>query len=225
MTTYTGTDQPEEEDGESYQDQSSRQVSFPELGMELIEEGAGGVEGEGDSSPPPPYVVTVPDTSWQNNWLFRKQLQADKTSSVTSTAFPPVSMLVPNPMLLTKTQIGNRDFDLVSELSERSSVASFDVSSLSYSGGSDLDEEMQGEDRRSVVQDQEADQEYTIYDLLPPARRPASSSLTWLSVPQSLTVHQGKIVTLQCSVSGDKPIGRPCLALLGLAMPCYATYI
>ena len=178
--------------------------------MELIEEGAGGVEGEGESSPPP-YVVTVPDSSWQNNWLFRKQLQADKTSSATTTAFPPVSMLVPNPVMLTKTQIGNRDFDLVSELSERSSVASYDLSSLSYSGGSDLDEEMQVEDRRlQVVQDQEADQEYTIYDLLPPARRPASSSLTWLSVPQSLAVHEGKIVTLQCSVAGDKPIGRSC---------------
>ena len=183
--------------------------------MELIDGGAttAGLEGEGESSPPP-YVVTVPDSSWQHNWLFRKQLTADKTSSVTSTAFPPVSMLVPNPLLLTKTQIGNRDFDLVSELSERTSVASYDVSSLSYSGGSDCDEDMQVEERRSVVQEEEADQEYTIYDLLPPARRPASSSLTWLSVPQSLSVHQGKIVSLQCSVSGDKPIGRPCEALL-----------
>ena len=48
---------------------------------------------------------------------------------------PPVSMLVPNP-----AQIGNNDFDLVSELSERFSVASFDVSNISSSD--DNDEEM-----------------------------------------------------------------------------------
>ena len=204
VTTYTGPDHAEDEDDKSQQDQSSRKVSFPELGMELIE-GDGRVGGEDPDCPP--YVVTVPDSSWQHNWLFRKQLQADKTSGLTATAFPPVSMLVPNPVLETKTQIGNRDFDLVSELSERTSVASFDVSSISYSG-SDLDEDMQVEQvevEEGRLEEQE-DQEYTIYSLLPPTRRPLSSSLTWLAVPQNLTVHEGKIVTLQCSVAGEKPI-------------------
>ena len=144
MTTYTGSDNAEEEDDRSYRDKSRRKVSFPELGMELIEgDGRAGVEEEEEEEEnSAPYVVTVPDNSWQHNWLFRKQLQTDKTAGLTATAFPPVSMLVPNPVLETKTQIGNRDFDLVSELSERTSVASLDVSSISYSG-SDLDEDMQ----------------------------------------------------------------------------------
>merc|ERR1719150_103990 len=109
-------------------------------------------------------------------------------------------MLVPNPVLVTKTQIGNKDYDLVSELSERASVVSFDNSSVSQSG-SECDEEMV----ESRQEGEEADQEYTIYDLLPPARLP-QAGLAWLSVPSDVTPHQGKIVTLHCAVQGDKPI-------------------
>ena len=66
----------------------------------------------------------------------------------------------------------------------------------------------EAEERRPTAA-QEADQEYTIYSLLPPARRAASSSLSWLTVPPSnLTVHEGKILTLQCALAGEKPIGR-----------------
>ena len=158
--------------------------------------------GEKEDSTPP-YSITVPDTSWQHNWLFRKQMQANMKSSAT---FPPVSMLVPNPVLVTKTQIGNKDYDLVSELSERASVVSFDNSSVSQSG-SECDEEMVESRQESRQEGEEADQEYTIYDLLPPARLP-QAGLAWLSVPSDVTTHQGKIVTLHCAVQGDKPIGE-----------------
>ena len=123
-----------------------------------------------------------------------------------NTAFPPVSMLVPNPVLVSKAQIGNKDYDLVSELSERISIASSDLSSLSQVG-SEMTEEMETEDSRQ--EREEADQEYTIYDLLPPPRSVISTSgLAWLSVPQDISSHQGKILTLHCAASGDKPIGE-----------------
>ena len=97
---------------------------------------------------------------------------------------------------VTKAQIGNQDFDLVSELSERVSVASWEPGSSSEDG----DEEMA----------EEADQEYTIYEQLP-VRRPQPApapALAWVSRPGSLATHEGKILTLQCTVAGDTPVGN-----------------
>ena len=106
--------------------------------MELIEACRDNInEGENHS-----FVVSVPDTSWQHNWLFRNH-GGSEANSVATKMCPPVSMLVPNPSEVTKAQIGNKDFDLVSELSERFSVASFDVSNVSSS--EDNDEEMLSE--------------------------------------------------------------------------------
>ena len=157
-------------------------------------------------------------------------------------------MLVPNPSSVAKAQIGNRDFDLVSlrrqklpslssfllqvsELSERQSVGSFEISSSSED---DFEEEC----------DDERDQEYTIYSVLPKrhqlevvnkldAKSQSSSSTGGLveglnmrpkkrgevsegkggvaitSVPQSCTVHEGKILNLSCTVVGPKYTGKP----------------
>ena len=186
--------------------------------MELIEAGRDNInEGENHS-----FVVSVPDTSWQHNWLFRNH-GGSEANSVATKMCPPVSMLVPNPSEVTKAQIGNKDFDLVSELSERFSVASFDVSNISSSD--DNDEEMSYDDKVTSEYSenkQEADQEYTIYEQLPVRKSYQSSpennitvnnnniggDLKWISTPQNLTTHEGKIVTFMCQVSGAKPIGK-----------------
>ena len=186
--------------------------------MELIEAGRDNInEGENHS-----FVVSVPDTSWQHNWLFRNHGGCE-ANSVATKMCPPVSMLVPNPSEVTKAQIGNKDFDLVSELSERFSVASFDVSNVSSS--EDNDEEMSYDDKVASEYSenkQEADQEYTIYEQLPVRKSYQSSpennitvnnnniggDLKWISTPQNLTTHEGKIVTFMCQVSGAKPIGK-----------------
>ena len=65
------------------------------------------------------------------------------------------------------------------------------------------------------VSDQEyRDQEYTIYEQLPVRRQGPSVSknaehghLKWIACPHDLTTHEGKIVTLVCSVAGEKPVG------------------
>ena len=186
--------------------------------MELIEAGRDNInEGENHS-----FVVSVPDTSWQHNWLFRNH-GGSEANSVATKMCPPVSMLVPNPSEVTKAQIGNKDFDLVSELSERFSVTSFDVSNVSSSD--DNDEEMSYDDKVASEYSenkQEADQEYTIYEQLPVRKSYQSSpennitvnnnniggDLKWISTPQNLTTHEGKIVTFMCQVSGAKPIGK-----------------
>ena len=119
----------------------------------------------------------------------------------------------------------------VSELSERQSVGSFEISSSSED---DLEE------------DDEQDQEYTIYSVLPnrqlevvsklPAKSKTSSyrppgprgledanvrskgppgmiqsqtgaEVSIKSAPQSCTVHEGKILTLTCIVAGPKYTG------------------
>ena len=105
---------------------------------------------------------------------------------------------------VTKAQIGNQDFDLVSELSERVSVASWEPGSSSEDG----DEEMAEEAGSRGAE--EADQEYTIYEQLP-VRRPQPApapALAWVSRPGSLATHEGKILTLQCTVAGDTPVGN-----------------
>ena len=148
-------------------------------------------------------MVTVPDTSWHHNWLFRQQLNTPRSKCPA-----PVSMLVPNPVSETKAKIGEQDYDQVSELSEQVSVASFAVSVSSCD-----------DDMADIIQAEkhEADQEYTIYEQLPTRRHHSSNSsqernnsgdLRWISCPQDVTTHQGKIITFMCQVSGSKPLGR-----------------
>ena len=205
-------------------------VCFPELGLDLVHDGDG--DGGGDSDGVGcPYVVTIPTTAWQDNWLFRTH---NRSSSSVRQVDHPVSMLVPNPVEAAKAQIGNKDFDVVSELSEHQSVASFE---LSYS---ESEEEVYNDDcagQKKVPDESEKDQEYTIYDLLPIRRCQISSpsatvnpsvttttslknnfvkianhggskgDLVLVDCPQNLTTHEGKIITLMCTVRGSKPLG------------------
>ena len=211
---------------------SSGKVSFPELGLDLVTEG-GGVQ-ECDACP---CLVTVQDISWQDNWLFKNHPISNR-NTVRQTE-QPVSMLVPNPVEAAKAQIGDKDFDLVSELSEQQSVASFELST------SESDEEVHNDDwtgQKKVCDESEKDQEYTIYDLVPIQRCQISSprttvnpsvtttnslqkmssfvklaspshsqttrgDLVLVNCPENLTTHEGKIVTLTCTVRGSKPLG------------------
>ena len=121
----------------------------------------------------------------------------------------------------------------VSELSERQSVGSFEISSSSEDDFEDGD----------GLEDDERDQEYTIYSVLPnrqlevvnkldkksqpsstrpggleglnvrPKKRGEVSEgkggVAITSVPQSCTVHEGKILNLSCTVVGPKYTGKP----------------
>ena len=111
-------------------------MEFPELGMDLFDAGRDMDNINNGNDVNRSFVVSVPDTSCQHNWLFRNPMSSE--ASVASTKMcPPVFMLVPNPAEVTNAQIGNKDFGLVSELSERFSVASFDVSNISSSDDMD----------------------------------------------------------------------------------------
>ena len=216
MTTYSGSDEDDcykspESDADNHKISlnifSRDKIEFPELGMDLAGPGQIGVSED--------LTFTIPasgDTSWQHNWLFRQQ------EAVTSHRMcPPVSMLVPNPVTAAKAQIGNTDFDLVSELSERISVASFDIS---CSSSEDAEEGVMEEVIQKEKVDQEyQDQEYTIYEQLPVRRQAPTvtrnaehGNLKWISCPHDLTTHEGKILTLVCRVAGDRPVGmRQCI--------------
>ena len=104
-------------------------------------------------------------------------------------------MLVPNPSSVAKAQIGNRDFDLVrpadflslesfltfvfqvSELSERQSVGSFEISSSS-------EDDFEEEEEEGIEED-ERDQEYTIYSVLPNRQLEVVNKLAAKSQPSS----------------------------------------
>lgn len=222
MTTYSGSDeddcykcQESDEDNRkiSLNIFSKDKIEFPELGMDLA---GPGLVGDSDSD----LTFTLPapeDTSWQHNWLFRQQENLQE-AAVTHRMCPPVSMLVPNPVTSAKAQIGNRDFDLVSELSERMSVASFDVSCSSSEDAEEPAIEVEKDDQEYQ------DQEYTIYEQLPVRRQGPTvtrnaehANLKWILCPHDLTTHEGKILTLTCQVSGDKSIGmRQCVFLFSL---------
>ena len=219
VTTYSDTDEDNcYKSSESGEDNhkitlnifSRDKIEFPELGMDLV--GPGQIEAVSDD-----LTFTIPasgDTSWQHNWLFRQQ-----TEAVTSHRMcPPVSMLVPNPVTAAKAQIGNTDLDLVSELSERISVASFDISCSSSSEDAEEGVMEDAIEKKKVDQEYQ-DQEYTIYEQLPVRRHGPTvtknaehGNLKWISCPHDLTTHEGKILTLVCRVAGDKPVGmRQCI--------------
>ena len=81
-------------------------------------------------------VYLTDSGEWEDNWLFQKsRLKGNNFDSSYSLFYPEegasICMLVPNPIKGSDSRpsIGNVDIDLVSELSERISVASIDYSS------------------------------------------------------------------------------------------------
>ena len=90
--------------------------------------------------------------SWQDNWVF-KQTTSVLTASMRNT----VAMLGPNATDDFKAQIGNKDFDLVSELTELDEVASSD---------SDVSMNCLYKDLIKDTAEPENDNEYTIYEMV-----------------------------------------------------------
>ena len=107
--------------------------------------------------------------SWQDNWVF-KQTTSVLTASMRNT----VAMLGPNATDDVKAQIGNKDFDLVSELSEVDEVASSD---------SDVSMNCFYKDLNKDAAEPENDNEYTIYEMVP--GRKCSDNLNLLQLEDS----------------------------------------
>ncbi|CAB4065267.1 unnamed protein product [Lepeophtheirus salmonis] len=76
------------------------------------------------------------NNGWEENWLFKKQSHHPSnfvklSALVRLLSDDPISMLVPNPNEDLRPQIGTRDVDEISELSERNSVGSIEFSTSS----------------------------------------------------------------------------------------------
>ncbi|MPC37457.1 hypothetical protein E2C01_030937 [Portunus trituberculatus] len=93
---------------------TSRRVSFPELGRDIIQDSCSDTECCTVS----PSDMVVEADSWEENWLFRRQRLAGGKNS------DPITMLIPNPEAHVTATVGNRDVDELSELSEQRSVCS-----------------------------------------------------------------------------------------------------
>ena len=83
---------------------------------------------------------------WEENWLFRKKQRPpgifNTASSLTMLTADPVAMLVPlpNDEAGSKAQIGEKDIDQVSELSERAASV---TSSIDYSSTSSEENDLE----------------------------------------------------------------------------------
>jgi len=104
-------------------------------------------------------LETVTASNWQDNWLFSQPTPVCRRNSMNA-----VSMLLPNATDDVKTQIGNTDFDLVSELSEE-----IENTICNNSVNNDTDVEMNEhlEYENNVASDYEKSNKYAICDLLP----------------------------------------------------------
>ncbi|XP_071744847.1 uncharacterized protein [Lepeophtheirus salmonis] len=101
-------------------------VPFPELGLDVTN-----VLNDPSSTQAHPK-----NNGWEENWLFKKQSHHPSnfvklSALVRLLSDDPISMLVPNPNEDLRPQIGTRDVDEISELSERNSVGSIEFSTSS----------------------------------------------------------------------------------------------
>ena len=104
------------------------------------------------------FVVKAEDEndSWHDNWLFRHPVLT-QANNVTKS----VAMLLPNATDDIKVQIGNEDFDLVSELTENVPEGIEELTS---------DEDIDMSDNIDTNHP-ENDNEYTIYEMMIPVRK------------------------------------------------------
>jgi hypothetical protein len=178
--------------------------------------------------------------SWHDNWLFCQRRSLASEAFRRSSALllhEPVAMLVPNPnwqqnnedddYIEHRVMIGDRDVDELSELSERQSVASLELSESSLE--SDVEETATKKKGphlatssststpfSSLEGGQQTDLEHTEYAVLPMRRLSlrentnASSQMpTFAQTPKSvITVETGRAAKLECTVRGAKPIGK-----------------
>ncbi len=110
-----------------------------------------------------------------------------------------MAMLVPNPRSQLRAQIGNKDVDEVSELSERDLTVD------------DLSDETESTPSSSAFPSLERNLEHTEYALLPSSVRTskATAEIALEVAPEKeLKLEEGKTAVLECSVVGKKPIGK-----------------
>ncbi|XP_077555827.1 uncharacterized protein LOC144170124 isoform X3 [Haemaphysalis longicornis] len=126
-------------------------VPFPEMGVDIVtpyavdseEEEADDVDGhaaggspQGGSAVAPVWTTCVQD--WEDNWLFRQRKRSSTLGAFRggryAAYYDPINMVIPNPSDDGgRVRLGSRDLDELSEMSEKLSVGSLDLSSASDS--------------------------------------------------------------------------------------------
>ncbi|XP_064475242.1 uncharacterized protein LOC135389152 isoform X3 [Ornithodoros turicata] len=111
-------------------------VPFPEMGVDLVDPGVFlGDEGEEEEEEPGILVASI--TDWEENWLFRKKQRSNALAAFRggryARYFDPINMLIPNPTKEEGVLLGSREVDEFSEMSEKFSVGSLELPSLSES--------------------------------------------------------------------------------------------
>ena len=156
---------------------------------------------------------------WEENWLFRKRLKTpgifNTTSSLSMLTDDPVAMLVPlpNDEAGSKAQIGEKDIDEVSELSERLSetgtVDSFDYSTTSSSDDGENDLEHTEYSVTPLIRSSISISRGSAKEMIKALKMDAElSKPTFVKIPAVKSVAAcGETVTFEAVTSGAKPIG------------------
>ncbi|XP_075750141.1 uncharacterized protein LOC119186953 isoform X5 [Rhipicephalus microplus] len=128
-------------------------VPFPEMGVDIVtpyaldsdEEELEGddvdgheasAKGSGDDTPARIWTTCVQD--WEDNWLFRQRKRSAALGAFRggryAAYYDPINMVIPNPSDdCGRVRLGSRDLDELSEMSEKLSVGSLELSSASDS--------------------------------------------------------------------------------------------
>ncbi|GAB6028215.1 hypothetical protein CHUAL_002409 [Chamberlinius hualienensis] len=116
----------------------SHKVSFPEFGVDILEN-AIVTDGNHISSSDETLFMAIIE-KWERNWLFRKKKSISPFRNMGDVIIgeEPIAMLVPNPQEGVKVMIGNRDIDELSEMSEKC-LDDVDLEDISLSDKSEDD--------------------------------------------------------------------------------------
>ncbi|XP_077515870.1 uncharacterized protein LOC144125925 isoform X4 [Amblyomma americanum] len=128
-------------------------VPFPEMGVDIVMpyaldsedeeerddiDGHGrGAEGSDENAPVRVWTTCVQD--WEDNWLFRQRKRSAALGAFRggryAAYYDPINMVIPNPAddCSGRVRLGSRDLDELSEMSEKLSVGSLELSSASDS--------------------------------------------------------------------------------------------
>uniref|UniRef100_A0A131YMJ2 Myosin viia and rab n=1 Tax=Rhipicephalus appendiculatus TaxID=34631 RepID=A0A131YMJ2_RHIAP len=128
-------------------------VPFPEMGVDIVTPYAldsdeeelegddvdgheGSAKGSGDDTPARIWTTCVQD--WEDNWLFRQRKRSAALGAFRggryAAYYDPINMVIPNPSDdCGRVRLGSKDLDELSEMSEKLSVGSLELSSASDS--------------------------------------------------------------------------------------------
>ncbi|KAM7286003.1 uncharacterized protein ISCGN_032888 [Ixodes scapularis] len=129
-------------------------VPFPEMGVDIVSPHALNSEGEEEEKEedcPPGGVWTSAVVVWEDNWLFRQKKRSAALGAFRggryAAYYDPINMVIPNPASdYDRVRLGSRDLDELSEMSEKLSVGSLELSSAS-----DSEEEEEEEEKTAVA--------------------------------------------------------------------------